>query len=231
MAKNIPSLSFDIWSMIARRSFITRRSLRLVSKDLSNLPLRFRFAAQCSLCKCEPFIPVKLRFDWKIGGYRAGAGNSFCPTGSIFCLRCARAWVEVGISVRNLRCPNGCCQVKLHNYAPELRRPFTALLEGKSADPHVDDVSLTQFYLIMGYGKYPRNRAELPHADIYRELDEVGVGKVLCPRCNKNCKSIVNAANHIRTECRQTKAEKQNLTMKAYEVRLGLVKSYDISNI
>ena len=196
----IPALSVDLWDQIARISLRrTRVVLRSVCKDMHSIPLQISSPMRCALCSKDPFVPVQLRFSW------TDPSKQWCESNipSIFCVRCARAWVSVGMDKGQLKCANGCCNVPV-------RRNEVLWHRGVDIVHTIHDGN-TRFVQIMGYGTWPRSKASLPHPQKYQYMDHVGIGQLQCPLCNETCRSVSDAANHLRGICRQATQQKDAL--------------------
>ena len=147
---------------------------------------------------------MTLRFSWTSIWYNV-CSKEWCEskTPSIFCVRCARAWVSVGMDKGQLKCANGCCNVPVRKH--EYMWP-----RGVDVEYSVNE-GYTRFGPFMGYGTWPRSPAALAHRKIYQYMDHFGVGQLQCPLCNQTCRSVVDAANHVRGACRQTMQQKNVL--------------------
>jgi hypothetical protein len=193
--KRIPPLPFDLWNYIAQNStFEIRKLILSLSSQTRLIQLRLPFPHVCYLCKKEPFIPVKLRFEWKYNVFWNKFG--FCKHSPFFCLRCARAWVRVGLAKSCLICTNGCCKIQVqsfHNRFCVLRTPETN--------------EFIKFDLYMGYGDWPRLGSDICHIEQYKHLDKRGIGNLQCNICNEIFHDHTSAVLHIRNECRSSTDE------------------------
>ena len=202
MRLRISQLPFEIWQIISYTSLEVRKKIRLFCKDLSSIDLRLNSNMICFLCKREPFVPVQLRFDWN-GSF------GFCSkNNSVFCVRCARAWVTACVENKSLQCVNSCCRKRVqHDYGTEYEDIRTLYF-----------VNNNPFYLYMGYGSWPRHQSHHPHPKLYTSMDKAGVGNVICYRCKQNCGSINNSIYHLRNECRQSYTEQRELVEKCLKL-------------
>lgn len=179
----IPSLPYEIWWYVARvSSFHVRKIVRALCAQNWYIPLRLPFPHQCFLCQKEPFVPVKLRFQWK-GDNKSG----FCKFAPFFCWRCARAWVRVGVSQSCLQCTCGCCRVAVKQ------------VDGKTAI--VSDSGDAKFTIHMGYGDWPRRGHDLCHIEEHLWLDQHGVGCLRCNICNTVFYNHSDAISHMQYVC------------------------------
>lgn len=198
--KFIPPLPFDVWNYIARNStFQNRKLIRSLSSQTRIISLRLPFQHLCYLCKKEPFIPVKLRFEWKYNLFWNKFG--FCKHSPFFCLRCARAWIQVGMEQSRLVCTSGCCKVQMHPYDD---RFFSVRMSPETNE-------LVKFSAWMGYGEWPRHGSEICHSEVFKGLDRQGVGNLQCNVCNEIFHNHTAAVLHIRHECRTPTDENDRL--------------------
>jgi len=194
----IPALPDELWIYMAMHSCVQVRAVvRGLTTRTKNIELRRPFPHLCHLCGQEPLMPVKLRFEWQDDASLNNAG--FCRRSPFFCLRCARAWVQAGMSQSCLVCTEGCCK------APLQTRYRLSCAKSR------DSAEYVYFNPYMGYGDWPRTGAAMAHSKQYYQLEKRGIGKLTCNICNYKTPWYPDFIWHMRTDCQNPPEERDRL--------------------